>query len=331
MLFDFNIKYRVGKSNQVADALSWWPVNPNSSSESMDDEEWETISYEVVCQILNYHLGSSKLPYAVKQEVQTNIMNIDKANSSEGFSPINVVDVQLNEVKTFDSISPSQIAEFQKEDTQLSLVYEHVNNNSKPKLSEVHCIQSKPIQHLLLQFDQLSLIQGVLHCCSFTDDNETYQLILPQDFHNSVLRSLHHDNGHQCLHCMVELLCSKVYWPSMFTNTDHWLSQCKWCHIAKEDYTEPKPHQGGLVAYQPLKLLCVDFAKADVAKGGKEKVLVPTDAFSKYSQAFATNNQKSLTVAKILVEKWFSIFGIPTWIHSNQGRSFNNEIISHLC
>ena len=34
---------------------------------------------------------------------------------------------------------------------------------------------------------------------------------------------------------------------------------------------------------------------------------------------------------KILVEKWFSIFGIPAWIHSNQGRSFDNEIISHLC
>ena len=40
---------------------------------------------------------------------------------------------------------------------------------------------------------------------------------------------------------------------------------------------------------------------------------------------------KSLTVAKLLVEKWFSVFGIPTRIHSDQGRSFDNEIISHLC
>ena len=65
-LFDFDIKYRVGKTNQVADALSWQPVNPNSSSESSDgEEEWETISYEVVCQILDYHLDSSKLPCTV--------------------------------------------------------------------------------------------------------------------------------------------------------------------------------------------------------------------------------------------------------------------------
>ena len=44
-----------------------------------------------------------------------------------------------------------------------------------------------------------------------------------------------------------------------------------------------------------------------------------------------TNNQKSLTVAKILVERWFNVFGIPARIHSDQGRSFNYEIISHLC
>ena len=97
-------------SNQVADALSQWPVNLDSSSESSDEEEeWETISYEVVCQILDFHLDSNKLPYTVKPEVQTNIMDIEEDNYSEGFHPINVVDVQLNEVKTFDTISPSQM------------------------------------------------------------------------------------------------------------------------------------------------------------------------------------------------------------------------------
>ena len=47
-LFDFKIKYRAGKTNQVADALSRWPSNSDSASESSDGEdEWEAISYEV--------------------------------------------------------------------------------------------------------------------------------------------------------------------------------------------------------------------------------------------------------------------------------------------
>ena len=130
---------------------------------------------------------------------------------------------------------------------------------------------------------------------------------------------------------MVELLHSKVYWPSMFADTDCWLSQCKRCHITKGDYTEPKTQQGSLIAHLPLELLCIDFTKADVAKGGKENILVLTDAFSKFSQAFVTSSQKSLVVAKLLVEKWFSIFSIPARIHSDRGWSFDNEIISHLC
>ena len=98
--------------------------------------------------------------------------------------------------------------------------------------------------------------------------------------------------------------------------------------MVKGDYTEPKTLQDSLVSHCPLELLCIDFTKVDMyQKAGKENILVLTEAFSKYSQAFMMSNQKSLTVAKLLVERWFSVFVIPSHIHSNQGRSFDNEVI----
>ena len=63
----------------------------------------------------------------------------------------------------------------------------------------------------------------------------------------------------------------------------------------------------------------------------KENILVLTDAFTKFSQAFVTPNWKGITIAKILVDKWFYTYGIPAHIHSNKGCSFDNEIMSHLC
>ena len=79
-----------------------------------------------------------------------------------------------------------------------------------------------------------------------------------------------------------------------------------------------------------MDLMCIDFTKVDPSKDSKENILVLTDAFTKFSQAFVTPNQKAITVAKILVDKWFYTYGIPACIHSNKGRSFDNEIMLHL-
>ena len=76
--------------------------------------------------------------------------------------------------------------------------------------------------------------------------------------------------------------------------------------------------------------MCVDFTKVDPLKHGKENILVLTDTFTKFSQVFVTPNQKVITIAKVLVDKWFYVYGIPADIHSNKGHSFDNEIMSHL-
>ena len=80
-----------------------------------DDEEWETVSYGMVCQILDHHLNSTKMPYNVKLEVQNNVSEVNVANQSLGFSNSNIMDIQLCEVKLFDMIMAKQMAEYQKE------------------------------------------------------------------------------------------------------------------------------------------------------------------------------------------------------------------------
>ena len=160
---------------------------------------------------------------------------------------------------------------------------------------------------------------------------EVQQLVLPHCFQNKVLKSIHDDSGHQGLERTLELVQSRVFWPNMFKDVDTYLLNCKHCQVSKGNYVGPKTQLGSLSAKQPLELLCIDFTKADPSKGGKENVLILTDAFLKFSQAFVTNNQKALTVAKVLVDKWFNVYGIPSQIHSDLGRSFDNEIISNLC
>ena len=77
--------------------------------------------------------------------------------------------------------------------------------------------------------------------------------------------------------------------------------------MAKGDYKDPKTKPGIIIANNPMDLLCIDFTKVDLSKSSKENILVLTDAFTKCSQAFVAPNQKALTMAKILVDKWFYI------------------------
>ena len=137
--------------------------------------------------------------------------------------------------------------------------------------------------------------------------------------------------GHQALDRTLSLLHERVYWPTMAQDVSEWVKGCRHCHISKSDYNEPKPKLGNLIANNPLGLLCIDFTKVDPSHTGKENVLVMTDAFTKFSQAIVTPNQKALIVAKVLVDKWFHVYGIPARIHSDQGKSFDNEILDHLC
>ena len=117
----------------------------------------------------------------------------------------------------------------------------------------------------------------------------------------------------------------------MAKDTQNWVTNCHHYQIAQGDYNQPKPKIGHLEAHNPLDLVCLDFTKIDPSKTGKENVLVITDAFTKFSLAVCTPNQAAKTVAKILVEKWFHIYGVPSRIHSDQGRCFDSNIINALC
>ena len=55
------------------------------------------------------------------------------------------------------------------------------------------------------------------------------------------------------------------------------------------------------------------------------------EACSSFTVAVLTHNEQAKTVAKALVDKWFYTYGIPSRIHNDQGRSFDNKIIHHLC
>ena len=191
-LYDFNIIYRTGRSNLVADALSRLPQDPNSDNEITDDEEeWTAISYKTVCESLDIGIGGTKLDHTLKTHIQA----VDAAHAELGESE--PIEVTTNYVSVFNTILPETMAQYQRADNQIGPVLKWVESGTPSSKSDLYQIQSKLTQKMLFQFDRFILKEGVLHRLYINQDMEFHQLVLPQRYHSKVLKTVHDDMGHQ--------------------------------------------------------------------------------------------------------------------------------------
>lgn len=60
-------------------------------------------------------------------------------------------------------------------------------------------------------------------------------------------------------------------------------------------------------------------------------ILVIADYFNKWVEAFSIPYQQAETVAKCLVNEVISRYGVPTYIHSDQGRQSESELYQEVC
>ena len=338
-LYNFDIIYRSGKSNLVTDALSHRPEVEEETKKEIppesDDDEWIMVSYQVeeqgghissmeFNQVISKLVGGTKIDKKLKDGIH--VMDIAKEKLSG-----KTIEVATGMVNLFNSITPKGMAEFQRQDNQIAPILTYVEQDQKPSKKVTYQIRSKLAHKLALQWDRLILKQGVLHRLYIFNEMEYHQLVLPQQYHRKVLTALHDHMGHQSIDRMLDLLRERVYWPSMAKDAQSWVTNCCHCQIARGDYNQPKPKIGHLEAHNPLDLVCLDFTKINPSKTGKENILVITGAFTKFSLAVCTPNQMAKMVAKILIENWFHVYGVPSRIHSDQGRCFDSNIIKALC
>uniref|UniRef100_A0A8C5MLL7 Integrase catalytic domain-containing protein n=1 Tax=Leptobrachium leishanense TaxID=445787 RepID=A0A8C5MLL7_9ANUR len=99
---------------------------------------------------------------------------------------------------------------------------------------------------------------------------------------------------------------------------------------SEEDPTDPNRSNEPSQSQGPMDLVCIDFLCLELDASGQGNILVVTDHFTRYAQAFSTRDQRAPTVAKVLMEKFFVHYGLPRRIHSDQGRDFESRLVGQL-
>lgn len=119
--------------------------------------------------------------------------------------------------------------------------------------------------------------------------NNLWQLFLPSQFKREVLRSLHNEHGHLGPGRAFLLMRDRFYWPRMKSEVEEYCQTCMNC-IQRKTLPKWVALMGHLQSQGPIELVCIDFWCLDPDSSGKRNVLVVTDHFTRYAQAFPIQN-----------------------------------------
>ena len=64
---------------------------------------------------------------------------------------------------------------------------------------------------------------------------------------------------------------------------------------------------------------------------GNKYILVVGDYFTKWKEAYPMRDMEATTVARLLVNEFFCQFGLPDFLHTDQGRNFESTLIKEVC
>ncbi len=322
--FNFTIKYKPGKNNAAADALSRKPQSEMTRSSIEFQREAVTIPAGSVQAICDGYPSTSQPFLESSNTVHCEVITRQAAKTTTKLQ--NTIEEGLPRV------SKQELAIAQRDDPVISRVLFFVDQHLRPTKSE-RVRESPECSIYFRQWERLIIQDSILYRQRKTPDGKTLlQLILPQQFQALAMTSLHNDLGHLGFERTIDMIRSRFFWPKMAEEVKKWCEQCKRCCLRK---TRPsKMTRVPLVSInttEPLELICIDFLKLEKSKGGFENILVITDHFTKYAQAHPTRDQKALTVAKILWKDFIQHYGFPVRIHADQGRNFESNLIKELC
>ena len=175
---------------------------------------------------------------------------------------------------------------------------------------------------------------GVL-CCIFQESRGATpitQVVVPSSLTELVLKHLHDESGHFGKMKTIEKVRERFYWPGYESAVERWVKECPACQQRNPPQPHPKAPLGTISASYPFEKVSWDImGPLPTSESGNKYILVITDLFTKWVEAFPLKVTDSVTLATILVNEVVCRYGVPSYIHSDQGANLNSDLIKSMC
>ena len=129
-----------------------------------------------------------------------------------------------------------------------------------------------------------------------------------------------------------EKLKTRFYWPGMKKDVDLYCSQYTRCGARKAPPHNAKARLMSMRAGFPFERIAMDVVgPLPKTERGNRYLLVIVDYYTRWPEAYAIAHQDAHSIASKLVTEYFSRYGSPYCIHSDQGANFESNLLREIC
>lgn len=247
--------------------------------------------------------------------------NIMHRKGSENIVPDTLSRIHMDEIRLIgreldiDLNSPH----FQSEEYQELIKYVKENKDSVPDICE-----SDGFVYKRTQFATGDPIQ----------EDKAWKLWVPSELREKLLEQSHYSEsvGHGGINKTLERLRIRYYWPGMVKDVQEVVKNCEVCKCCKSTNFIKRPPMGAQqITERPFQRLYIDFmGPYPRSKDGSAYLFVCLDHFSKFVLLKPMRKAVATEVIKYLEQDVFHIFGVPEFVHSDNGKQFISEIFKNF-
>ena len=236
---------------------------------------------------------------------------------------------------TMAEANPVDLVSAQEEDSDLATVKEWVSNGTRPNLKEIQD-RSFYVKSLWNQWERLDIKDKLL--VRRWDVTETgqilWQAVVPMKQRRIVLNYAHDikASGHLGIRKTLGRIRQRFYWPGLQNDVRTYVGGCEKCAKRKGPGRIKRAPMQIVRSGYPMERIAVDIlGELPETENGNKYIPVVSDYYTKWTESYPMPNMEASTVAEIMVKEFISRFGVPSKIHSDQGRQFVSRLFMEMC
>ena len=182
------------------------------------------------------------------------------------------------------ALSSTDWAKGQADGALISRVKTLLLTQKKPTTREAS-YEHPEVRKFLKDWNKLNIKDGILYRHTTINGLEYSQLIASAAIKDTILKTLHDDQCHQGRDRTAWLVKTRFFWMRMDSDIERKVRQCD-RYIRQKTRPVPAAELVNITSNAPMDIVCIDYLSLEMSKGGYENVLVITDHFTRYAQAF---------------------------------------------